>query len=101
MERSLDQNLSRVSRRSSSAEKPRAVEPEYARQGDGANSHTPVDSAPSASNPRVTYRPHSDATPEGELFALAAVYAFVLKCHEHKQMAAEISDSEHETIERR
>src|SRR5215217_7573523 len=71
MERSLDQNLSRVSQRSSSTEEPGTVEPEYVRQGDRA----------------TTYRPRSDATPEGELSALAAVYAFVLKCHEQKLAA--------------
>lgn len=33
---------------------------------------------------RITYTPRPDATPEGELNALAAVYAFVLKCGEEK-----------------
>ena len=38
--------------------------------------------------PRVTYAPGSDATPEGELTALAAVYAFVIQAHEQKKAAA-------------
>jgi hypothetical protein len=38
---------------------------------------------------RLTYSPRPDATPESELDALAAVYAFVLKCQE--QTAAEQS----------
>ena len=29
-------------------------------------------------SPDVSYTPHDDATPEAELFALAAVYKFVL-----------------------
>jgi hypothetical protein len=29
-------------------------------------------------NPRVTYTPRPDATPEGELNALASIYRFVL-----------------------
>lgn len=42
-----------------------------------------------ADAPSVVYVPRADATPEGELAALAAVYAFALECHEHKQTAAE------------
>jgi hypothetical protein len=38
--------------------------------------------------PRVTYTPRPDATPEGELTALAAVYAFVIQAHEQKKVAA-------------
>jgi hypothetical protein len=30
------------------------------------------------SNPRLVYTPHQDATPEGELSALAGVYRFIL-----------------------
>jgi hypothetical protein len=33
-------------------------------------------------NPRITYSPHPDATPEGELAALAAVYQYLLDHHE-------------------
>jgi hypothetical protein len=39
-------------------------------------------------NPRITYFPRPDATPEGELAALAAVYAFVIGAHEQKKAAA-------------
>ena len=31
------------------------------------------------SSPRVVYHPHPDTTPEGELNALAAVFAYLLK----------------------
>ena len=31
--------------------------------------------------PRITYAPRPDATPEGELNALASVYRFILDCH--------------------
>jgi hypothetical protein len=40
------------------------------------------------SNTRVIYSPRPDATPEGELAALAAVYAFVIQAHEQKKAAA-------------
>jgi hypothetical protein len=30
------------------------------------------------SNPRIVYRPREDATPEGELSTLSAVYKFVI-----------------------
>jgi hypothetical protein len=36
---------------------------------------------------RLIYEPRSDAKSESELSALAAVYAFVLKCHEQKEFA--------------
>ena len=36
-------------------------------------------------DPRIAYTPLPDATPEGELEALAAVYAFVLDCHDRKK----------------
>jgi hypothetical protein len=39
------------------------------------------------SDPRVFYSPREDATPEGELTALAAVYAFVLQAHRQKAAA--------------
>jgi hypothetical protein len=37
----------------------------------------------------ITYTPRPDATPETELNALAAVYAFVLDCHSKKIPAPE------------
>jgi hypothetical protein len=67
----------------------------------GANAKDPKDHdvrQSSTDDPRVAYVPSEYATPEGELAALAAVYAFILKCHKQKHMAAEDSDSEHETI---
>ena len=36
---------------------------------------------------RVTYAPRSEATPESGLNALAAVYAFILQCHDKKKAA--------------
>ena len=41
-----------------------------------------------AAEPRLVYVPRDDATPEGELAALAAAYAFVIRCHEEKKAAA-------------
>jgi hypothetical protein len=38
-------------------------------------------------DPRVDYTPRSDVTPEGELNALAYVYAFVLQRHHKRQQA--------------
>jgi hypothetical protein len=38
-------------------------------------------------NTRLTYTPLSDATPESELDALVAVYAFVLEAHAKKKAA--------------
>ena len=32
-------------------------------------------------NPRITYLPHPDATPESELSVLANVYAYLIKTH--------------------
>jgi len=40
------------------------------------------------SDSRIVYTPRSDATFEGELAALAAVYAFVIRAHERKKAAA-------------
>ena len=40
------------------------------------------------SNPPIFYTPRPDATPEGELNALASVYRFILDCHA-KKIAAE------------
>ena len=39
-------------------------------------------------NPRIIYTPHPDATPEGELNALATVYAFVLQKHHERLCVA-------------
>jgi hypothetical protein len=39
------------------------------------------------SNNRISYSPCPDATPESELDALAAVYAFVLEAHAKKKAA--------------
>ena len=45
------------------------------------------------SNTRLTYTPRPDATPEGELAALTAVYQFILVAHTRKK-AAEASGGE-------
>jgi hypothetical protein len=37
---------------------------------------------------RINYVPRQDASPEGELDALVAVYAFVLEAHAKKEAAA-------------
>jgi hypothetical protein len=37
------------------------------------------------SNSPITYAPRSDATPEGELSALSAVYKFILDSHAKKE----------------
>jgi hypothetical protein len=34
---------------------------------------------------RITYTPRPDATPEGELNALAACFRFILDCHAKKE----------------
>jgi hypothetical protein len=39
------------------------------------------------SDPRIVYVPLESATPEGEITALAAVYAFVIRAHESKNAA--------------
>ena len=39
-------------------------------------------------DPRLEYLPREDATPEGELAALAAVYAFIIQAHVRKKAAA-------------
>ena len=45
-------------------------------------------SPPDIGGPRIEYVPRDDAKPEGELAALAAVYAFVIRAHEQKKAAA-------------
>jgi hypothetical protein len=59
--------------------------------------------AASPDNPRVAYFPRKDATPEGELAALAAVYAFIIQAHERKKAAAPANEKgkEVDTEERR
>ena len=42
-------------------------------------------------NPRLVYVPRQDATLEGELAALAAVYAFVIQAHEQNKSAAPVT----------
>ena len=39
-------------------------------------------------SPRVVYRPASDATPEGEVRALAEAYGFILDCCAKKKGGA-------------
>jgi hypothetical protein len=41
--------------------------------------------------PRLAYVPREDATPDGELSALAAVYQFVIECAQQSK-AAEAGD---------
>ena len=45
------------------------------------------------SNSPIVYRPREDATPQGELSALAAVYAYLLKSRSSEK-AAETSGGE-------
>jgi hypothetical protein len=40
-----------------------------------------------ASEIRITYTPHQDATPESEAAALAAVYSLVLRAYEDRKKA--------------
>ena len=42
----------------------------------------------------ITYTLRPDATPEGELAALAAAYAFVLQVHERNEVAASYDEDE-------
>jgi hypothetical protein len=49
-----------------------------------------------ASDSRVIYAPRPDATPEGELAALAAVYALVLQAHERNKAAAPANERRRE-----
>jgi len=41
----------------------------------------------SASEPKTSYTPRPDATPEVELNALVSVYSFVLQCGEERRAA--------------
>jgi hypothetical protein len=45
-----------------------------------------------ASNNRISYTPHPDATPETELDALAWVYKFILERHKSKKAADPTGD---------
>jgi hypothetical protein len=38
-------------------------------------------------NPRITYLPHPDATPESELSVLANVYAYLIQSHHTTRVA--------------
>jgi hypothetical protein len=49
--------------------------------------------------PRVVYRPRTDATLEAELKALVAVYRFILNCHEHKKGARAGAPDDAEDLE--
>lgn len=53
--------------------------------------------APTSDAPRIIYRPREDATPEGELAALAAVYAFILERHKAKDIVPKSGDEENRT----
>ncbi len=44
------------------------------------------------SDPRITYTPLPNATPESELDALVAVYKFILQCHECRKVADPTGD---------
>lgn len=54
-----------------------------------------------ASQPRITYTSRSDATPEGELCALAAIYALVIRAHEKKAAASIDDDGKEVNTQRR
>ncbi len=41
------------------------------------------------SEPAITYAPRPDATPEGEMSALAKIYEYVLNCSNAKEAAPE------------
>jgi len=45
---------------------------------------------PTADEPRIEYRLHPDADPEAEARVLAAVYAFILDCHQRRGVPAEV-----------
>ena len=50
--------------------------------------------AASPDNLRVAYFPRKDATPEGELAALAAVYAFLIRVYERNKATAPATERE-------
>ncbi len=50
-------------------------------------------------SPRITYTPRPDATPEGELNALAVVYRFILCCAAKKKNPSPTAvDLRHEEV---
>jgi hypothetical protein len=50
-----------------------------------------------ASKPRIQYRPYQYVTPEAEARTLAAVYAYVLRCHEQKKPVGEVGGDKNTT----
>jgi len=44
---------------------------------------------------RITYKPCPDATPQGEISALANAYKFILQCGEEKRATSENSGEEY------
>jgi hypothetical protein len=50
---------------------------------------------------KLAYTPHPDATPEDEAAALAAVYAYLLRCEREKKGAAPESPPKMPTISER
>lgn len=68
-------------------------------EGREAASKTALDKDPvkgASAKPYVTYAPCPDATPEGELAALAAVYAFVIQAYQQKKAAAPANEKRKE-----
>jgi hypothetical protein len=53
-------------------------------------------SPPDSGGPRIEYVPRDDATPEGELTALANVYRFLLDRHERREDDIAADDAENE-----
>jgi hypothetical protein len=45
--------------------------------------------------PRITYVPRPDATPQSEISALANAYKFILQCGEEKRATSENSGEEY------
>jgi hypothetical protein len=74
----------------------RARQSNYLQGGNGESSGEPgtqrqlveATNLDAPDGPRVTYTPRPGTTPENELAALAAVYAFVIRAHEQKKAAA-------------
>ncbi len=53
------------------------------------------------SSSRITYTPRPDATPEGELNALAAVYRIILDCYAKKNAAGRLPSPDGHNAEER
>ena len=69
-------------------------------EGRGAVSKTALDKDPvegASVKPHVIYAPWPEATPEGELAALAAVYRFLLDRHKRRDDDIAADDAENET----